>query len=100
MNVGRNRTLDLVVLLFVKSVVIYGFRQCLDSGYGVVWICHACGKGVDECVIQMVVMVVSVRLVQGVLKQQQERVYLFRIRKKAGILLKELSLFGRDTLLY
>jgi hypothetical protein len=34
------------------------------------------------------------------LKQQQERVYLFRIRKKAGILLKELSLFGRDTLLY
>ena len=39
-------------------------------------------EGVDECVIQVVVMVVSVRLVQGVLKQQQERVYLFRIRKK------------------
>ena len=36
-------------------------------------------------------------LVQGVLKQQQERVYLFRIRKKAGILLKELTLWKRYT---
>ena len=48
-----------------KCCEFYGFRQCLDSGYGVVDL-SCMREGVDECVIQVVVMVVSVRLVQGV----------------------------------
>ena len=76
MNVGRNRTLDLVVLLFVESVVNFMvFDNALIQGTALYGSCHACGKGVDECVIQMVVMVVSVRLghAKGVLKQQQQK---------------------------
>ena len=50
MNVGRNRTLDLVVLLFVESVVNFMvFDNALIQGTVLYGSCHACGKGVDEC---------------------------------------------------
>ena len=81
-----------------KCCEFYGFRQCLDSGYGVVWICHACGKGVDECdpgggdggfgptwPCQRCVEATTTKAVEEDYYEERrllrERVYLFRIRK-------------------